>query len=159
MAADSSSGGWLTAKIGALTLFLTTLLGLADVGGRMISTTQPATCVIGFAVKVSLPWCGPRQKSYQLAGTARASSGGQDSLRVARSCEPPPAGWHFVPGTFVGIPSKGNNEGTEGGFGNLKPDYKPDVSPERVCFDVWADTHDARVTRSFEGTGSVMIER
>ncbi|MGY4286144.1 hypothetical protein ACVWXO_005364 [Bradyrhizobium sp. LM2.7] len=68
-------------------------------------------------------------------------------------------GWHFVAGSFRGIPSPGNSKSTEGGFGDGKPDYVADVKPERVCFDVWADTHDARVTRSFEGSGSVIIER
>jgi hypothetical protein len=41
------SGGWLTAKIGGLAVFLTALPGLAGVGGRMISTTQPPPGVRG----------------------------------------------------------------------------------------------------------------
>lgn len=150
----------LTTVFLALTAFLTAFAGLIDVLGRVASQTEPVTCKLGFSIAVSLPWCGPRSKSYNLTAKAKASSSGNDSLKTTKACEVPPEGWHFVPGTFRGVPSPGNAEGPEGGFGDRpSQNYQGDVRPERLCFDVWADTHDARVTRSFEGSGSVIIGR
>jgi hypothetical protein len=148
----------VTGMIVTLTALLAAFAGLIDVFGRVVSGTEPVTCALGFKAGVSLPWCGPRRKSYNLTAIAKASSSGNDSLKTSTACEDPPDGWHFVPDTFQGIPSKGSAAGPEGGFGD-RPGGKPDVKPERLCFSVWADTHDARVTRSFEGSGSVIIER
>ena len=150
----------LTTAVLAMTAFLTAFAGLTDVLGRVASSTQPVTCKLGFNMAISLPWCGPRRKSYDLKATVKASSSGNDSLKTTKACEVPPEGWHFVQGSFSGIPSPGNAEGPEGGFGDRPSrNYQADVRPERLCFDVWADTQDARVTRSFEGSGSVIIER
>jgi hypothetical protein len=152
----------MTGKVAALTALLVAIGALVDVGGRMISATEPATCKLGFSLGFTAPWCGPRTKSYTLLGTAKATSSGQDGTRITRLCEPPPEGWHFVPGTGMGIPVAGHSESASGGFGTrgaTQSPYRGDVTPQRACFDVWAYTGDERVPKAFEGTGTVIIER
>ena len=150
----------LTTIILTLTGFLTAVAGLIDITSRLVGRAEPISCTVGYSLGISPPWCGPRRKSYNLIAKAKASSSGNDSLKTAKACETPPDGWHFITGSFRGIPLPSNAEGPEGGFGDRpSQNYQGDVRSERLCFDVWADTHDARVTRSFEGSGSVIIER
>ncbi|MEH2492957.1 hypothetical protein [Bradyrhizobium sp. AZCC 2230] len=132
----------LTGMIVALTAVLGAFAGLIDVCGRLISRTEPVTCQLSFLIGLALPWCGPRSKNYNLTVKAKASSSGNDSLKTTKACEASPDGWRFVAGSFRGIPALGNSASAEGGFGDGKPGYQADVKPERVCFDVWADTHE-----------------
>jgi hypothetical protein len=106
---------------------------------------------------------GVERKLYTSMDTARAVSSGRDGTVKKTHCEAAPNGWHFVEGTGVGVAKPGNYERAAGGFANLTgakvKEETVKVTPEQACVTVWAYTGDARVTQTFEGGFTVIMER